>query len=524
MRVKSSLGFALGLAIVVFAAPPASGCLVAGQVPLKELARSADLAIKATVITDRHVTDHSFEQIPGSEVHETEMRVVSIIKGTASNVIEFRHYAPSSGTTPMMMCVPSYAFAVGRTYIVLATRVSGDTYRQLSKSSMILDRTVIPAGSARPLHSGTTVAEAIWGELVAQLKSPDTAIVLQTIRLLDAMSVARPMGLRDFNRSQVLAAIQPLIGAKSMAIATAAITAFGMDSPYFDDYSAPQWLAGIGKGAIPGLAPLRMSATPLSDSAVKELVRVANADAPPELRALAIRAVARSHAVPRATIAAWYRDPNAAVRSAGVLASAERPDRQTIKTASTDSSPEVRQAAALAVGFAQDSRLVPLLGKLLQDPAANVRAAAALSLVSFAPDQAAPVMKANLATEFGPLFVNALARGNPRPYLPMLAKIIKQRLKPANWWGGWPPAIDSWYILYDYIKARPASELASGEFDRWLDALERSPAQPTELYALYLSRGLRSRAKQFRAAIRNNPGYIDSVFNTIERDPAAYVQ
>lgn len=522
MRIKSTLGLAIVLAIVVFAAPPASGCLVAEPVPLKELARSADLAIKATVIADRPVNDHSFEQIPGSEVHETEMRVVSIINGTASNVIEFRHYAPSLATAPMMMCVPSYAFIVGRTYIVLATRVSGDTYRQLSKSSMILDRSMLPAANAKPLRNGSTVAEAIWGELVAQLKSPDRAVVLKTIRLLDAMSDARPF--KDFNRSQVLAAIQPLIGAKTIAIATSAITAFGIDSPYFDDYSAPQWLAGIGKGVIPGLAPLRIPATPLSDGAVQELVRVANGNAPPELRAMAIRAVARSQAIPPATIAAWFRDPNAAVRSAAVLASTELPDRQTIRKASSDSSPEVRQAAALAIGFSQDSRFVQLLGKLLQDPAANVRAAAALSLVSFGPDQAAPVMKANLATEFGPLFVNALARGNPQPYLPMLAKITKQQLKPANWWGGWPPADDSWYILYDYIKARPVAELASGEFDRCLDALEQSPPQPTELYALYLSRGLTSRAKQFRAAIRNSPGYIDSVFNTIERDPAAYVQ
>lgn len=185
MRVRSTLGFAIVLAIVVVAAPPASGCLVAGPVPLKELARSADLAIKATVIADRPVTDHFFEQIPGSEVHETEMRVVSIIKGTASNVIEFRHYAPSSRTAAMMMCVPSYAFIGGRTYIVLARRVSGDTYRQLAKSSMILDRSMLPGANAKPLRSGTTVAEVIWGELVAQLESPDRAVVLKTIRLLE---------------------------------------------------------------------------------------------------------------------------------------------------------------------------------------------------------------------------------------------------------------------------------------------------------------------------------------------------
>lgn len=133
-------------------------------------------------------------------------------------------------------------------------------------------------------------------------------------------------------------------------------------------------------------------------------------------------------------------------------------------------------------------------------------------------------MRANLAGEFGPLFVNALARGHPQPYLAILAKIIKQQLKPADWWGGWPPAVDSWHILFDYIKVRPAAELASGKFDRQLDALETSPAQPTELYALFLSRHLTARANQFRAAMRNHPGYIDSVFNTIERYPAAYLQ
>jgi hypothetical protein len=131
-------------------------------------------------------------------------------------------------------------------------------------------------------------------------------------------------------------------------------------------------------------------------------------------------------------------------------------------------------------------------------------------------------MKANLTSEFGPLFVNALARSNPQPYLPILAKIIEQRSQPADWWGGYTPAVDSWDILFDYVKARPAAELASGKLDRCLDALEQSPPQPPELYALYLNRGLMSRAKQYRDAIRKSPGYIDSVFATIEQNPTAY--
>jgi hypothetical protein len=224
----------------------------------------------------------------------------------------------------------------------------------------------------------------------------------------------------------------------------------------------------------------------------------------------------------------WLRDPSIAVRRAAVLASAELPDREPITTASTDGSPDLRHAAALAIGFAQDPRLVPLLDKLLQDPAANVRTAAALSLLSFALDQAAPVMKANLASDFRPLFVNALARGDPQPYLAMLAEVIEQQVQPANWWGGAIPAGDSWQILFDFVKARPAAELTAGKLDRSLDALERmqwfSSSEPRDLYALYLRRGLVSRAKQFRDTTRKSLTYnIDYFFDMADRNPATYV-
>jgi HEAT repeats len=404
----------------------------------------------------------------------------------------------------------------------------------MSTSRTVIDQSVLPVANAKPLRSGTSITEAVWGDLVARLNSPDEAVVLKAIRLLDEMSDGPPMGVQDFDRSQVLAAIQPLIGAKSIATATAAITVFGEDSPCFDDDSAPQWLAGIGKGTIPGLLPRKPPVSPLTDSAAKELLSVATSRASPDLRALAIRALAPSRTIPPATIAAWFHDPSIAVRSAAVLASTEILDRATIRAASTDRSPEVRQSAALAVGFTQDPRLVPLLGKLLQDPAAGVRTAAALSLLSFAPDQASQIMKANLASEFGPLFVNALARGNPQPYLPMLAQMIKQpkvielRLQSANWWGGIRPSADSWHILFDYVRALPAAELASGRVDRWLDALERSQwfgsSEPQELYALYLSRGLISRAQHFRDSIRKSPIYIDYMFDSVQQNPAAYLQ
>src|SRR5512146_2798808 len=145
MRIRASWDYATVLAILVFAASPASACLFQGLIPLKELVGSADLVTKATVISDRHVIDNSFERIAGSEVHETELRIVSLLKGPASNVIQFRHYAPSSGTSAVWCPPPSYTFVVGHTYIVLATRVARYTYRQLSQSRTPLDLSVLPA-------------------------------------------------------------------------------------------------------------------------------------------------------------------------------------------------------------------------------------------------------------------------------------------------------------------------------------------------------------------------------------------
>jgi len=121
-------------------------------------------------------------------------------------------------------------------------------------------------------------------------------------------------------------------------------------------------------------------------------------------------------------------------------------------------------------------------------------------------------MKATLASDFRPLFVNALASADPGPYVAMLAEVIEQQgVAPGDWPAGWNyggliPAGDSWQILFDYVKSRPADELTAGKLDRSLDALERmnwyDSGQPCGLYALYLNHGLVSRAKEFGTTAR----------------------
>jgi hypothetical protein len=384
---------------------------------------------------------------------------------------------------------------------------------------------VLPVADEKP-HRGKTVSETVWAELEGLLASARADDVVQGIVQLDEMTGGHVTGLKDFDRRAALGAIRPKVLAKQAAVASAAIAVFGADSPYFDDGQAAFWLAGIGKGTIPGLSPRTPGGDPATGAAAKELLMVAEGPASAELRAQAIRALGR--AVPAGKLAAWGRDPEVAVRRAAVLVSAALPDRKLIAGGATDGAPEVRHAAALAIGFAQDAGLIPTLDALLKDGAPKVRVAAALSLLAFAIDQAGGVMKANLGSDFRPLFVNALARRDPQPYLELLAEVIEKRLQPSDWWGGAIPAGDSWAILFGYVKRRPAAELAAGKLDRSLDALERmqwfGSSEPRDLYALYLRRGLPARARQFRDAMRKSASFnMDYYFDMADKSPETYV-
>jgi HEAT repeat protein len=548
--------------------------------PLDQLALTVDLVCKATVIADRSVTDDSFRPIDGFEVREAELHVVSTLKGEPPRVIRFRYYGGGDGPLDAVKALlraaedylsqvaeaESYPFATGRTYLLVATQSAVDTYREvaafLPSSShaalhvgpgpphfVMRSPGVLLAADAKP-HRGTTLTEAAWSELLAVLKSPREDDVLEAIDRLDELSggpawnkgvpLIGDFGLGDVRRSRALTAIAPLVGAKSVHIATAAVTMFGRDSPYFYDQDVPFWFVGIGNGNITGLGARKRPANLMvADIGAQELLQVATDGTTPQLRTLAIRALGRRpHAYPAAMVAVWARDPSGEVRRAAVLASADLPNREPIMTASTDGSPELRRTAAYAVGFAQDSRILPTLDKLLHDPVADVRSAAALSLLSYPVDQAAPVMEANLTSDFRPLFVNALASRDPQPYVAMLAEIIEQvqgkerpdQMEPTNWkYGGVIPAADSWQILFDFVKSRPTDELTSGKLDPSLDALERmhwfSSGPPTELYALYRSRGMVSRAKQFREMTRNSvPFDMDIYFDRVDQNPTAHMR
>ena len=155
-----------------------------------------------------------------------------------------------------------------------------------------------------------------------------------------------------------------------------------------------------------------------------------------------------------------------------------------------------------------------------------------MSLLSFSPanPSIAGVLKANLENEeFRPLFLLALARGNPSEHLDALAEVVERKLEPKNFWGGQIPAFTAWNILFKHLQAQPADAVRSGKLDRYLDTLEKvgnySSSEPRDLYAFYLQRGMVERATKYRQeAVKAVPYNLDRYFDEVDRNPAQYTR
>ena len=522
---------ALAVLALVASAVPARADFISRPLPLEDLAERSDLVTKVLVLSSRPVSDPSFGDSSSYEVREVRLRVVSVLEGPSTpDVIRFRHYGGRFPSTPWVGSGPqTYDLVAGRAYIVFADSVAGDLYRpSVEAPTSQLDQGVLRASDDQP-HRGTTVADAVWEELVGLLASRSSNDVLEGISQLDMLSGGNGGSLRDFDRKRVLAEIVPRIGDRDPSVASAAIRVLGASSPYFDEAIAPSWLAGLREGVLPGFTGRTPDGPPAPD-AIRLLLAVADGGASPALRAGAIRALGRAPGIPPERIDAWSRDPQVIVRRAAALVSAELEDQTILRTTATDVSPQVRASGALAMGFTQDPALVPVLDHLLGDTDPEVRQAAALALVSYPMSAAEPILKAHLDSGFRALFLHTLARCDPAPYAAMLAELLTgPGLDDQSIWpfpgpgvtsAGLFPTDEAWQLLFEHIATRSTSQLPASELDGWLDALEGSrtdASSSAHLYALYLSRGLSTRARRIRHRIPQ--WQVDS----IDADPTPYL-
>ena len=509
-----ALRVAMTVVIVLALGASTQAYLVAGSVKMAKLVETADVVVKAKVVATEPIEDKWFTPYPHYGGYATELEVISTLKGELpKGKVSFQHYDwVNEGPGGIMFMPQHYSFAKGRTYIIFAKTVKetpkGVVLRQLWKHHKSKsDQGVVLAADETPV-AAKSVKDAVWDELTKLLKAEAPADVCYAIKQLREMgNLRRYPSLNDFETDRVLTALQPLLFSKDVKVAEAAVKAIGGDAPYLDEQNIEQWLSTAGKRKFPGLAG--RDAEYVNTGAQKywqDLAQVADGHASVKVRATAIRAMgwAKEPAIfPNVT--KWLGDPEPSVRRSAALLLGDFAEGNAVpllKTASADEDPGVRVGVALAVGFGQFTEGLPLLERLVKDDEINVRHAAAKSLLSFEVRKVERILKANKDGDFKAVFVNALAQGNPEPYLDDLIEIVERRLEPPNWWGGHIPCGVSWKILFKYLGSRETTVLKSGKLKRQLDALERmkfySSSEPRDLYRLYVKTGMTERAQRFR--------------------------
>ena len=516
---------------VFFATQFASGYPVGAPITLEKMAEQADLVCKVVMESwEPLVDDKSFKKTYGFDPRKTQFRVVSTIQGKLeTKTIYFTHYAPNDkGFGPYQP--QFYKFDKGRSYILFAKKTDKPgVFTQLWQNhTTIEDLGVLRARGDDPTK-GTSIQEVAWNEMGDLLSSDSTEDVIYAITKLQQMS----QRTNDFERAKVFEVVEPLIRHESAKIALQAIGVLGCKNPHSSPGLAAFWLATIGEGHLPGLGTMEDRTKNVGGELYwTQLADVASSEAPADVRVAAIRALGlakQPKLVERAK--EWMDDTSAEVQQAAIILLSDYTDSlsvQDIRELAKSESPAVRIGVARAIGFGQMKQHVPMLGSLINDKDPEVSKAAAMNLLSFATKHGGMTLQANIDhPQYRSLFINALAREDASPYIDELIDVIKNNLRPKHWWGGWVPWGVSWDILFKHIQKQPAAIVRNGDFDKALDALESpnyySSSEPRDLYALYLQRDMKDRAKEFRAACNKRITYnIDQSFDMVDKNPSTY--
>lgn len=534
----------VGLVAALWLLTAASGLAypVGPALSLDQLIAQADFIAKVTAVETKPVDDAWFEKVPGYQGVETRLKVIAAYKGKAGGEsVTFRHYGDDEKQTGRMYMPQYYTFQPGRTYILFAAATDKEgLFRQLWKNHKDQeDQGLILAEGPEP-RADQPIKEVVFAELTGLLKSDKADDVKYGLSHLDYLSGGTYRGQKDFEREEVLDHVKRLLSHKDHEVAMAAIAVIGSNNPYMSPDYAAGWLATIGRGDIPGYAAWERKENLGGKLYWRQLAAIVDSDAPPPMRARAIRALGRAAEpaiLPHAL--RWTSDAQPLVRQAAATLLADFPgdfDPTVLTKLAADKEPAVRIGAAQAAGFGQLKQSIPELAKLLADADPGVQAAAAMSLLSFSLDDSKGVLKANIGhPQYHALFVNALAREDAGQYAAELAEIIRKKKEPEHFWGGRIPWGVSWELLFFYVQRQPAAGVRAGKFDKELDALEYpasgdpagpsyySSSEPRDLYALYKQRGMTDRAATFRALAKKNITYdIDYYFNMVDQNPRNY--
>ncbi len=530
---------------------------------IDKMTGASALAIKAKVISiepakaaDGNALKSNFWQ-----VYRAKLKLISTLKGKApADTVDFYYRAdlPPAGKPTMWLDAgpenhAHFKLEPGHSYILFAQQTNGKgPLLQVSSNYTLRPwEGFFRAADETPITPGITPAKAVWNELTKQIASKQAEVSqYAALTLLDlSCENNTSSGTDDYPRAQVLNSLfdskhEPPLALSSDDFLKTFIASLGTMSPYTRDDYRMRYLWTVADKPMCSWTPWTIKDNVSAKSAVPFLIKIADGKHKPDICAAAILTLGASQHDPKmaeaisAKLPSWLASPQEEIRAAAIILSSD----YSTKVMATqrlalmkDASDKVRKAAALSAGLSQDTEAIPQLDKLLSDKAASVRAAAALSLVSFPVDKVKPILLSHLNNhDFGVGFLCRVAMIDPAS---VKNELLSECQKPRTSMSGVPttdaqmafqnglatdPHALAMRALLKYLDDTAGAQLSKPEFSMYLDCLEQNSVADSSLtgatYELLITHHLAQRAAAFKKrAIAAQPTLPPIVFEQPDR-------
>lgn len=535
---------------------------------IDKMTGASALVIKAKVISvepakaaDSNALKSNFWQ-----VYRAKLKLISTLKGKApADTVDFYYRAdlpPASKPTMWMDAGPEnhahFKLEPGHSYILFAQQTNGRGPLLQASTNYTLRpwEGFFRAADETAIAPGITPTKAVWNELTKQIASKQAEVSqYAALTLLDlSCENNSSSGTSDYPRAQVLNALfdskhEPPLALSGDDFLTTFIESLGTTSPYMREDYRMRYLWTVADKPMCSWAPWTIKDNVKAKSAVSFLIKIADGKHKPDICAAAILALGASQHDPKmaeaisAKLPSWLASPQEEIRAAAIILSSDystSPSSTKVMAKQRlalmkDASDKVRKAAALSAGLSQDTEAIPQLDKLLSDKAASVRAAAALSLVSFPVEKVKPILLSHLNNhDFGVGFLCRVAMIDPAS---VKNELLAQCQKPRTTMSGVPttdaqmafqnglatdPNALAVRALLKYLDDTTGAQLSKPEFSKYLDCLEQNSVADSSLtgatYELLITHHLAQRAAAFKKrAIAAQPTLPPIVFEQPDR-------
>lgn len=535
---------------------------------IDKMTGASALVLKAKVISiepakaaDSNALKSNFWQ-----VYRAKLKLISTLKGKApTDTVDFYYRAdvPTAGKPTMWLDAgpenhAHFKLEPGHSYILFAQQTNGKGSLMQASANYTLRpwEGFFRAADETPIAPGITSTKAVWNELTKQIASKQAEVSqYAALTLLDlSCENNSSSGTGDYPRAQVLNSLfdskhEPPLALSGDEFLKTFIESLGTMSPYTREDYRMRYLWTVADKPMCSWGPWTIKDNVSAKSAVPFLIKIADGKHKPDICAAAILALGASQHEPKmaetisAKLPSWLASPQAEIRAAAIILSSDysaSPSSTKVMAKQrlalmNDASDTVRKAAALSAGLSQDTEAIPQLDKLLSDKAASVRAAAALSLVSFPVAKVKPILLAHLNNhDFGVGFLCRVAMIDPAS---AKNELLAQCQKPRTTMSGVPttdaqmafqnglatdPNALAVRALLKYLDDTAGEQLSKPEFSKYLDCLEQNAVADSSLtgatYELLITHHLAQRAATFKKrAIKAQPTLPPIVFEQPDR-------